>query len=100
MSASQFNFFSTFLNLTFLISCRLNELVSSGDGLAILEQGLAFGGGDLVNFGINSNTSARGFIKCCYKKRDIVRPPADTDSSHSPTKTFLKRGQGAPAANS
>jgi hypothetical protein len=25
----------------------LNELVGSGDGIAILEQGLTFGGGDL-----------------------------------------------------
>lgn len=50
---------------------RLNELASSGDGIAILEQGLTFGGGDLVNFGINSNTSASGFIKCCHKNREM-----------------------------
>lgn len=27
-----------------------------------------FGGGNLQNFGINSNTSANGFIKSLYKK--------------------------------
>ena len=40
-----------------------------GDGIALIEQGLAFGGGHLQNFGINSNTSANGFIKCLYKRR-------------------------------
>ena len=50
---------------------RLNELVAKGDGLAIIETGLAFGGGCLQNFGINSNTSANGFIKCLYKRREL-----------------------------
>jgi hypothetical protein len=64
---------------------RLHELVSTGDGIAILEQGLCFGGGDLGDYGINSNTSANGFIKCTYKKREI-----QTDSP-SPTKTNKKQ---------
>ena len=51
--------------------CRLNELVAKGDGLAIIEQSLNFGGGNLQNFGINSNTSANGFIKCLYKRREL-----------------------------
>ena len=50
----------------------MNELVAKGDGLAIIEQGLNFGGGSLQNFGINSNTSANGFIKCLYKRREIA----------------------------
>jgi hypothetical protein len=33
-----------------------------------LEQGLSFGGGSLQHFGINSNTSANGFIRGLYKK--------------------------------
>ena len=47
---------------------RLTELVGTGDSIAVLEQGLSFGGGALQNFGINSNTSANGFIKGLYKK--------------------------------
>lgn len=27
--------------------CRLNDLVNTGDGIAVLEQGLALGGGSL-----------------------------------------------------
>ena len=54
----------------------MNELVAKGDGLAIIEQGLAFGGGCLQNFGVNSNTSANGFIKCLYKRREIINPAA------------------------
>ena len=40
--------------------------------MAILDQGLSLGGGALQNFGINSNTSANGFIKCLYKKQTNV----------------------------
>lgn len=53
---------------------RFHELVNTGEGLAIVEQGLTLGGGDLQNFGIHSNTSARGFIKCTYKKK-VSAPP-------------------------
>lgn len=74
---------------------RLNELVNSGDGIAILEQGLSFGGGDLVNFGINSNTSARGFLKCCFKKRDIAPQYPQHEEALSPAKNFLRKGAGA-----
>jgi hypothetical protein len=52
----------------------LHELVSTGDGIAILEQGLALGGGNLQHFGLNSNTSANGFIKCLYKRKEITMP--------------------------
>ena len=53
---------------------RLNELVNTGDSIAVLDSGMAFGGGTLQNHGINSNTSANGFIKCLYKK--VVTPNA------------------------
>ena len=39
-----------------------------GDGLAIVDAGLTFGGGILGRYGINSNTSGGGFLKCTYKK--------------------------------
>lgn len=46
---------------------RLNE-VMQGDGLAIIDAGINFGGGILGKYGINSNTSGGGFLKCTYKK--------------------------------
>ncbi len=46
---------------------RLNELMQ-GDGIAIVDAGLNFGGGILGKYGINSNTSGGGFLKCTYKK--------------------------------
>jgi hypothetical protein len=52
--------------------------VSSGDGIAIVEQGLSFGGGSLQYFGINSNTGANGFLKGFYKKK---KPPINPDKS-------------------
>ena len=50
-----------------MLTYRLHELISTGDGLAIVEQSQAFGAGCLINFGINSNTSAKGFLKCTYR---------------------------------
>ena len=44
----------------------------SGDGIAVIEQGLSLGGGYLQQFGINSNTSANSFIKCLYKKKVLT----------------------------
>lgn len=46
---------------------RLTELLQ-GDGLAIIDAGINFGGGILGRYGINSNTSGGGFLKCTYKK--------------------------------
>ena len=46
---------------------RLIELLQ-GDGLAIIDAGINFGGGILGRYGINSNTSGGGFLKCAYKK--------------------------------
>ena len=45
----------------------MTELLQ-GDGLAIIDAGLNFGGGILGRYGINSNTSGGGFLKCTYKK--------------------------------
>ena len=53
---------------------RLHELVTCGDGIAVVEQGLSFGGGNLGQFGVNSNTSANGFIRGLYKRKDSVAP--------------------------
>lgn len=62
---------------------RLKSLVTAGKGLAILEKGLSFGGGDLQHLGINSNTSARGFTHATatpekyddvYKDLHLVAP--------------------------
>jgi len=52
--------------------CRLNELLK-GDGIAIIDQGVTFGGGVLGNYGINSNTSAGGFLKCTFKKEEKLK---------------------------
>ena len=49
--------------------------------MVILEAGLAFGGGTLSNYAINSNTSANGFIKCLYKKKDAPVPPPKPEGS-------------------
>lgn len=50
---------------------RLHDLIRSKDqgygnnnGLAIIDEGFSFGGGRLASYGINSNTSAGGFLKC------------------------------------
>lgn len=64
--------------LGFLINAlktgRLHDLIRSKDegygnnnGLAILEEGVSFGGGLLGSYGINSNTSAQGFLKCMQR---------------------------------
>jgi hypothetical protein len=76
--------------------------VTTGEGIAIIEQGLTFGGGALQNFGINSNTSANGFIKCTYKKREVPggspakSPPkkAAKDDSESSCAEDSERGEG------
>ena len=47
--------------------------MGKGDGIAILESEMALGAGCLMGFGINSNTSANGFIKCLYKRKEITQ---------------------------
>ena len=64
---------SKYSNTPFTLTLfRLHELVASGDGIGIVEQGLAFGGGALQEFGINSNTSANGFIRGIYKAKETI----------------------------
>ena len=46
---------------------KFQELIQD-DGLAILDTGLSFGGGNLGYYGINSNTSANSFLKCILRK--------------------------------
>jgi hypothetical protein len=36
--------------------------------MALVDSGINFGGGILGRYGINSNTSGGGFLKCTYKK--------------------------------
>ena len=45
---------------------KINDLLM-GKGFAIVEASVNFGGGELCNYGIRSNTSARGFIKLITK---------------------------------
>ena len=40
-------------------------------GLVVLDRGTTFGGGDLISYGINSNTSAAGFLKAMFKKEEF-----------------------------
>jgi len=50
---------------------RFPELIQN-DGIAILDTGTSFGGGNLCNYGINSNTSANGFVKSIFVKEKKV----------------------------
>jgi len=54
---------------------RLTNLITKGNGIAILEQGYTLGGGSLQHYIINSNTSADGFLQCLYgqPKKDAKR---------------------------
>ena len=74
--------------LGFLINAlktgRLSDLIRSKDtgssnnnGVAIIDEGISFGGGQLQNYGINSNTSAGGFLKAISKqvKKKSVKEP-------------------------
>jgi hypothetical protein len=64
---------------------KLHELIASGDGIGIVEKGLTFGGGVLQDFGINSNTSANGFIRGLYKAKETVTTVAPEEKK-SPAK--------------
>ena len=63
---------------------RLKDLVEKDGGLAILEQGDAFGGGALSTYGINSNTSANGILKCTYTKKDTYKTPVKKNNKMLP----------------
>lgn len=51
---------------TILNNEKLHDLLS-GKGIAIVEASKSFGGGALWEYGIRSNTSAKGFIKIITK---------------------------------
>ena len=53
------------------------------DGLAILDQGISFGGGQLLHYGINSNTSAIGFLKCIMRKQKATNIPTTKEGGVS-----------------
>ncbi len=55
---------------------RFPELIQN-DGIAILDTGTSFGGGNLCNYGINSNTSANGFVKSIFVKEKKVNTCTD-----------------------
>ena len=67
---------------------RLKNLLTQGNGIAILETGYTLGGGNLQHYIINSNTSADGFIQCLYG-----------DAKNQPSKRS-KSTVAAPAASS
>jgi hypothetical protein len=48
-----------------------------GESLAIIDEGICFGGGNLCFYGINSNTSAGGFLKCSNRKIKIKEKNSD-----------------------
>jgi cation diffusion facilitator CzcD-associated flavoprotein CzcO len=52
---------------------KFSELIKD-DGMAIIDAGTSFGGGNLCTYGINSNTSANGFVKCILRKVKEPRP--------------------------
>ena len=52
---------------------KLENLIKSGDGIAIIEKGTALGGGNLQNYIINSNTSADGFLACLQSAKGMTR---------------------------
>ena len=60
---------------------KLKDLLTKDGGIAILDQGEAFGGGALQHFGINSNTSANGFIKFVYNKNNSKHHHSDDDDA-------------------
>lgn len=43
-------------------SLRIDSVLE-GKGIAIIEKGSTFGGGELSSYGIRSNTSAKGFLR-------------------------------------
>ena len=59
----------------YIKSGKINELISDKDNkssIAIIERSSSFGGGALLDYGIRSNTSAKGFIRVIEKR--IVDP--------------------------
>ena len=75
---------------------KLESLVQTGKGLAILEQGNTFGGGSLQNYIINSNTSADGFLQCLQAQKGHAQPrstSADKGKMTAKSAPATKRNQ-------
>ena len=68
---------------------RLEDLLgvrTPSKGIAIVEAGYTFGGGNLQNhFGIKSNTSATGFLKILMYPKQKTESPQNAKSSCPPT---------------
>lgn len=46
----------------------------------MVDEGTSFGGGNLGSYGVNSNTSAYGFVKCCHRRtKDKENKTPDKD---------------------
>lgn len=56
---------------------------------------MTLGGGELQNFGVNSNTSARGFLKCAYKRREVA---TNNHADHGDNNNSNKKTQGEKAS--
>lgn len=59
-------------------------MITQGKGIAILDAGYSFGSGNLGTYGLNSNTSANGFLKQLHTRREA------TVFNHSAPKYFQK----------
>lgn len=66
-----------------------------GDSLAIIDEGLSFGGGNLGTYGINSNTSAYGFLKCTHRKIKEKNYNASSFKEPQSTNSYLERTYAA-----
>ena len=58
--------------------------------MAIVEAGINFGGGILGRYGINSNTSGGGFLKCTYKKSKKEKEKGSSQERSSEKATGLQ----------
>ena len=63
---------------------------SSNNGLAILTEDIQFGGGCLGQYGINSNTSAAGFLKCMNRATNKKKNNFEVKN-----KNFMKQNENA-----
>lgn len=52
---------------SYIKSGKINDILM-GKGIAIVEPTTSFGGGSLLDYGIRSNTSAKGFLKIICKQ--------------------------------
>lgn len=65
-------------------SNRHQQLLQN-DSICIIDTGTSFGGGHLCEYGIRSNTSAKGFLKCTYRK---PKPEKKPEEDEEPVRAF------------